>query len=95
MNKSQLIEKLARQEGLSVKIAESVVNIFFGEIAEGLVNNERTEIRGFGSFKTKFYGGYQGRNPKSGEPIQVKPKKLPFFKAGKELKVMADYSQDE
>jgi len=95
MNKSQLIEELAIREGLSLKVAENVINIFFDEITNGLVNGERTEIRGLGSFKTKSYGGYQGRNPKSGEPIQVKPKKLPFFKVGKELRVMVDYDSGE
>ncbi|MBW2623539.1 MAG: integration host factor subunit beta [Deltaproteobacteria bacterium] len=95
MNKSQLIEELAMRQGLSLKVAETMVNTFFGTIADGLIEEDRAEIRGFGSFKTKTYGGYQGRNPKSGQPIQVRPKKLPFFKVGKELREMVDYSEDE
>ena len=54
------------------------------------MNSERVEIRGFGSFKIKYYKGYKGRNPKTGETIEVKPKKLPFFKVGKELKKRVD-----
>ena len=90
MNKSQLIEALAKQEGLTLKKAEIVVNTFFDSIADGLSSGERAEIRGFGSFKVKSYEGYTGRNPKTGEVIGVKPKKLPFFKVGKELKERAD-----
>ncbi|MBW1708923.1 MAG: integration host factor subunit beta [Deltaproteobacteria bacterium] len=90
MNKSQLIEELAMREGLSLKDAEAVLNVFFESITDGLVKGDRAEIRGFGSFKTKSYDGYQGRNPKSGQPIQVQPKKLPFFKVGKELRALVD-----
>ena len=91
MNKSELIEVLAEEEGLTLKKAEQVVNLFFNSIADGLAAAERTEIRGFGSFKVKTYEGYTGRNPKTGEVIQVHPKKLPFFKVGKELKEKVDY----
>lgn len=94
MNKSQLIEELAMQEGLSLKVAETVVNTFFDAISDGLVAGERAEIRGFGSFKTKEYEGYMGRNPKTGEPIEVSPKKLPFFKVGKELRDLVDSWED-
>jgi len=90
MNKSQLIEALAKQEGLTIKKAEMVVNTFFGSIEEALANGDRVEIRGFGSFKVKRYDGYQGRNPKTGEVIKVSRKKLPFFKVGKELKERVD-----
>jgi integration host factor subunit beta len=85
MNKSQLIEALAKHENLSLKKAEMVVNTIFENMAEALAENERIEIRGFGSFKIKEYGGYKGRNPKTGEVIEVEGKKLPFFKVGKEL----------
>ena len=91
MNKSQLIEALALQEGLTIKMAEQVVNIFFDTISEGLAEEDRAEIRGFGSFKVKNYPGYAGRNPKTGSPIEVSPKKLPFFKVGKELKERVDF----
>ncbi len=90
MNKSQLIKKLAESQGLPVSKAEEVVNTFFGEIERAFLNSERVEIRGFGSFKIKYYKGYKGRNPKTGETIEVKPKKLPFFKVGKELKKRVD-----
>ena len=92
MNKSQLIEELAKYEGLTVRTAELIVNTFFGTMAEGLTKGEGAEIRGFGSFKLKNYDGYMGRNPKSGEAIQVKPKKMPFFKVGKEMKERVDSS---
>lgn len=90
MNKSQLIEALAKAEDLPIKKAEEVVNTFFGDMEEALVKGERVEIRGLGSFKVKSYDGYKGRNPKTGEIINVAPKKLPFFKVGKELKERVD-----
>jgi integration host factor subunit beta len=90
MNKSQLISSLAKAEEMVMTKAEEVVNTVFGEIEKALINSERVEIRGFGSFKVKQYDGYHGRNPKSGEIIKVAPKKLPFFKVGKELKERVD-----
>jgi integration host factor subunit beta len=90
MNKSQLIEALAKAENLTIKKAEMVVNTMFSAVEEALVEGDRVEIRGFGSFKVKDYDGYQGRNPKTGEIIEVGQKKLPFFKVGKELKERVD-----
>jgi integration host factor subunit beta len=90
MNKSQLIEALAKAENLALKKAEEVVNTVFGDMEAALTRGERVEIRGFGSFKIKNYEGYQGRNPKTGEIINVTSKKLPFFKVGKELKDRVD-----
>ena len=90
MNKSQLIEALAKEENLPLRKAEEVVNTVFGDMETALINGERVEIRGMGSFKVKEYDGYKGRNPKTGEVIDVGPKKLPFFKVGKELKERAD-----
>ena len=90
MNKSQLIEALAKEENLPLRKAEEVVNTVFGDMETALINGERVEIRGLGSFKVKQYDGYKGRNPKTGEVINVGPKKLPFFKVGKELKKRAD-----
>ena len=66
------------------------MKVFFDEISNTLTNNDRVEIRDFGIFKVKHYDGYTGHNPKTGEPIKVKPKKRPFFKCGKELKEGAD-----
>ena len=90
MNKSQLIKALAEFQNLPVSKAQEVVNTFFEEIERALINSERVEIRGFCSFKVKHYKGYKGRNPKTGEQIDVKPKKLPFFKVGKDLKKRVD-----
>jgi integration host factor subunit beta len=90
MNKSQLIERLAKHEGLTVKNTASVVTVVFDSIGESLGDGNRVEIRGFGSFKVKDYSSYQGRNPKTGEVIQVREKKLPYFKVGKELKERVD-----
>ncbi len=90
MNKSQLIEALAKEENLPIKKAEEVVNTVFGDMEKALIRGERVEIRGLGSFKVKRYEGYKGRNPKTGEVIEVSRKKLPFFKVGKELKERVD-----
>ncbi|TWJ19829.1 HU family DNA-binding protein [Geobacter argillaceus] len=86
MNKSELIEALAAQKGLSYKKAEEIINTIFDSMTEAMLAGERIEIRGFGSFVVNEYKAYTGRNPKTGEAIPVKPKKLPFFKVGKELK---------
>lgn len=86
MNKSELIEALAIKKGLSCKKAEEIINTVFDAMADALVSGDRIEIRGFGSFVVNEYKSYTGRNPKTGESIEVKPKKLPFFKVGKELK---------
>ncbi len=86
MNKSQLIETLAERMNLSIREAASVVDTILSTMTQAMIDEEPIEIRGFGSFVVKHYGPYTGRNPKSGEKIQVKPKKLPFFKVGKELR---------
>jgi integration host factor subunit beta len=90
MNKSQLIERIAKEEGITIKNAASVVNVVFDSMSDSLAKGDRVEIRGFGSFKVKSYNSYQGRNPKTGEIIQVKEKKLPYFKVGKEMKERVD-----
>jgi integration host factor subunit beta len=91
MNKSDLVEALKKETGLTKGKAEQVVELFFGEMSDALANGERVEIRGLCSIFVKEYKGYTGRNPKSGEHTQVLPKKLPFFKCGKELKERVDY----
>ena len=91
MNKAELIEALRNETGLAKNKAERIVEIFFDEITQALVNGDRVEIRGFCSFYTKKYKGYSGRNPKTGDQVEVQPKKLPFFKCGQELKMMVDY----
>ena len=90
MNKSDLIEVLSKDTGLTIRKAEEVVKAAFNSMANALANNDRVEIIGFGSFKVKHHDGYTGKNPKTGESIKVKSKKLPFFKCGKELKESVD-----
>ena len=90
MTKTELIEALSNEAGLTRSKGKEIVKVFFGEISNTLTNNERVEIRGFGSFKVKHHDGYTGKKPKTHEPIKVKPKKLPFFKSGKELKETVD-----
>jgi integration host factor subunit beta len=86
MNKIDLIQALKDSNDLSKSEAETVVNLFFDKMAEALAQGDRVEIRGLCSFFVKRYGGYTGRNPKTGEKVKVARKKLPFFKVGKELK---------
>ena len=86
MNKSELIKVLADECSLPAEESTMVVNVFFDSMKQALVENNRVEIRGIGSFKLKNYEGYTGRNPKTGNSVTVAPKKLPFFRAGKELK---------
>ncbi|MDD2966706.1 MAG: integration host factor subunit beta [Desulfovibrionaceae bacterium] len=86
MNKSELIKSLSEETQISTEDASLVVNTFVDCMKEALVAGERVEIRGFGSFKMKEYSSYAGRNPKTGEKVTVVPKRLPFFRAGKELK---------
>ena len=90
MNKLDLIEALKKEAGISKIEAKNVVDLFFDEMAETLAKGDRVEIRGLCSFYVKHYEGYNGRNPKTGEPTQVKSKKLPFFKCGTELKERVD-----
>jgi integration host factor subunit beta len=86
MNKSELVKVLAEKSKISIEDAEMVVQSLLSGMKEALVSGGRVEIRGFGSFKVKHYEGYQGRNPKTGEFIDVPPKTMPFFRAGKELR---------
>ncbi len=90
MNKSELIEIIAEKARVTKKKAEDLVNLIFDSMTEALVKGERIEIRGLGSFVSREYGAYTGRNPRTNESIQVKPKRLPFFKVGKELKERVD-----
>ncbi|MBN8555846.1 MAG: integration host factor subunit beta [Deltaproteobacteria bacterium] len=86
MNKSELIDQVAQKTNMPRKRAEAVVNVIFGSMADTLADDGRIEIRGFGSFVSRKYEEYQGRNPRTGETIYVAPKRLPFFKVGKELR---------
>jgi integration host factor subunit beta len=86
MKKSGLIEELAVIEGVTEKEAYTIVNLIINGFTDTLKKGGRIEIRGFGSFIVREYGGYTGRNPRTGKKVKVGPKKLPFFKVGKELK---------
>ncbi len=90
MNKFELIHRLKDATDLSKSKAETIVNLFFNTISDALGNGDRVEIRGLCSFLFKEYDGYTGRNPMTGERVNVAPKKLPFFKVGKELKERVD-----
>ncbi len=90
MNKSDLIVALAEHADIGQRKSEEIVNTVFDVMSEALVRGDRIEIRGFGSFTVKEYEGYVGRNPKSGERIEVKSKRLPFFKSGKDLREQTD-----
>jgi integration host factor subunit beta len=91
MNKLDLIGQLHNKFDITKAEAAKVVTAFFDTMAEALAKGERVEIRGLCSFYVKQYKPYAGRNPRTGEEVEVKPKKLPFFKAGKELKDRVDY----
>ena len=86
MNMSQLIEELSETSGYHQHDTDRVVRIFFDSIKTAIAQKDKVEIRGFGAFNLKNYKGYKGRNPRSGEQVQVKSKKLPVFKTGKELR---------
>ncbi len=86
MNKTDLIIALKNETDLTKSEAEAVVNLFFNEMSNALTAGDRVEIRGLGSFYVKQYKAYTGRNPRTGASVQIKPKKLPFFKCGKELR---------
>jgi integration host factor subunit beta len=90
MNKLELIQALQDAANVSKSEAAAVIDIFFNGMTDELAKGGRVEIRGFCSFFVKEYDGYTGRNPKTGERVKIKPKKLPFFKAGKELKERVD-----
>ena len=86
MNKAELIEKVSKRVRIPSNAARVIVNSIFDSMRESLEKGEGIEIRGFGSFVVRQYGAYKGRNPKTGKTVDVPPKKLPFFKVGKELK---------
>lgn len=86
MNKSQLIESLALEMKIPTSKAATITNTIIDTMIDALAQGEHIEIRDYGSFSVKSYNGYTGKNPKTGEDIRVAPKKLPFFKAGKDLK---------
>lgn len=91
MTKTDLIEKVSEKTaGLTKKQTEIVVNMLFDSIKEALAIGDKIEIRGFGSFRIRNRRNREGRNPKTGETVSVPEKRVPFFKAGKELKELVD-----
>ncbi|MEN8782713.1 MAG: HU family DNA-binding protein [Desulfobacterales bacterium] len=90
MNKLELISTLKNEANISKSEAAKVIQIFFDSMSEALAAGERVEIRGLCSFFVKEYKAYTGRNPKTGEKVLINPKKLPFFKSGKELRERVD-----
>ena len=86
MTKADLINLISEKANITRVKSETVVNTIFDSMVEALIKDNRIEIRGFGSFVNRSYEAYKGRNPRTGEIIEVKEKKLPFFKVGKELK---------
>jgi integration host factor subunit beta len=90
MNKLELINTLRFEAELTKSEAAAIVDLFFNEMANALAKGDRVEIRGLCSFYVKKYKAYAGRNPKTGEKVKVKGKKLPFFKCGMELRNRVD-----
>jgi integration host factor subunit beta len=90
MNKLDLSAALKNKAKLTKSEAAAVVDLFFNEMANALAKGDRVEIRGLCSFSVKKYNSYQGRNPRTGESVQVAAKKLPFFKCGMELRNRVD-----
>jgi len=91
MQKLKLIDALKKECRISRRKAVAIVDLFFESMSEALARGDRVEIRGLCSFYVKGHKSYKGRNPKTGESVQIAPKKLPFFKCGKELKERVDY----
>ncbi len=90
MNKLDLIAALRNEAKLTKSEAAAVVDLFFNEMANALAKGDRVEIRGLCSFYVKKYKAYAGRNPRTGETVEIAPKKLPFFKCGKGLRERVD-----
>ena len=91
MTKSELIEAVAGRTKMTKSSAEMVVNAVFETMAEALIAGKGIEIRGFGSFTVRNYRAYSGRNPRTGANVDVTPKRLPFFRVGKEMKQLVNH----
>ena len=94
MTKAELVEDVARAAELTKKDAERLVEIVFESIIETLNRGEKIELRGFGSFRVRERGARRGRNPKTGAPVDIPAKRVPYFKPGKELKELINDEQD-
>jgi integration host factor subunit beta len=92
MTKAELVEEVARNTELTKKHAELIVNTVFESIVDSLKDGEKIELRGFGSFRIRSRGSRIGRNPKTGATVQVPPKRIPYFKPGKDLRELLNTS---
>lgn len=90
MTKAELVDNVADKANLTKKQTEVIVNILFNSITEALSDGDKVELRGFGSFRIRARNPREGRNPKTGGTVHIPAKKVPFFKAGKELREMVD-----
>jgi integration host factor subunit beta len=95
MTRAELVEHVTKVSGLSKKHAEIVVNTVFDSIIEALQADEKIELRGFGSFRIRRRQSRVGRNPKTGERVDVPAKRIPYFKPGKELKELINNDAGE
>ena len=94
MTKAELVEDVARAAELTKKDAERLVELVFESIIETLNNGEKIELRGFGSFRVRERGARRGRNPKTGAPVDIPAKRVPYFKPGKEMKELINLEPD-
>jgi len=94
MNKLDIIHLMSKDIDIPLRKADEIVNKVFETMSDALLSGNRIEIRGFGSFEVREYDGYTGRNPKTGEEKAVLPKKLPFFKVGKDFKEKVNLKQE-
>ncbi len=90
MTKAELAGRVADKIHLTKKQTEAIVNILFTCITDALKEGDKVELRGFGSFRTRSRHAREGRNPKTGDTVQIPAKKVPFFKAGRELREVVD-----
>jgi len=86
MTKAELVEEVSRASDLTKKHSEVIVDTVFKSIVDALHRGEKIELRGFGSFRVRERGARRGRNPKTGDPVSIPAKRVPYFKPGKELK---------
>ena len=94
MTKAELVEDVARAAELTKKDAERLVEIVFESIIDTLNQGEKIELRGFGSFRVRSRGARRGRNPKTGAPVDIPAKRVPYFKPGKEMKELINLEAD-
>ena len=94
MTKAELVERVAEQIDLTKKETERIVNIVFGCVVEALRGSDKVELRGFGSFRVRHRDPRDGRNPKTGTTVQIPAKKVPFFKAGKDLRELVNIDSE-